>query len=96
MRSEQLSVKVRIPKSGYEQFKDRIIPLAGKQHVKDGDHVNLTYTLQIDYIGNAGRNLQTICDLKRSGCPTTISVEELRHGRCLVLELLQNIDQLIG
>jgi hypothetical protein len=67
----------------------------GTPHTNDGDTLKVSYRFEIGYYGNTVAKLTAVNEMLAAGVAMTGSLEELVHGRCLIREVLYQLDDLI-
>jgi hypothetical protein len=92
-RSEEVNFKIEFNREQVDLHRDLIhnflqyIPT-----LTNGDDLNLTYTIYIDYIGNIVKCLSALETLLDAGVIIKADHEELNYGRSLIISVLNKID----
>jgi hypothetical protein len=93
VRSESLQVKLTVDKTLADKYKDEVACLNGGGFpVHEGDILHLNYQFSIDYFGNIVKRFQAIRKLLDDPAVVRdVSLNELKHGESLIVELLDEI-----
>lgn len=96
-RQEKLQLRLTLDKSAEVKHKadvDLLVP--NRATVNEGDTLYVDYTFFVSYFDDTARKLEAVNRLVRSpGIVVSGSLEELIHGRCLIREVLSQLDRLI-
>jgi hypothetical protein len=93
VRSETLRVKLTVDKTLADKYKDEVTCLSrGDFPIAEGDILHLNYQFSIDYFGNIVKRFQAIRKLLDDPAVVRdMSLNELKHGESLIVELLDEI-----
>ena len=75
-------------KNKFDEFKNLIERFTDIKPIEKGDTLEVTYNVNVDYIGVVGR-LQAVLEIARKYGKDVIdiSTEELNYGECLIQEV---------
>jgi len=87
-RHEKCVFKMTFDKNKFDEFKNLIERFTDIKPIEKGDTLEVTYNVNVDYIGVVGR-LQAILEIARKYGKDVIdiSTEELNYGECLIQEV---------
>ena len=100
-RTEELVWKFELDKKSAEDNAHLLEDIPFRTPIKDsldlmthdGDTINTTYTLHIDYVGQVCKALNAIVKLQEAGVIINCDERELNHGHCLIRDTLDAINQ---
>lgn len=95
MRSEILKFELTLTKEQYDTNKRTLGSFASlSAYPLEGDHVVIIYRVNLDYIGNVATRLRQILSLIEQGIVIKSDIKEMRHGQCLLKDVLTQLEKL--
>ena len=95
-RVEQLKIGMRLNKAQCDKHQAAIAAIAQySPSIIDGDLLSLNYSLACEYIGNVEQGLRAVLSiLKDRNVVRSVSLDELRYGESLIVEVLDHIREI--